>query len=126
MAMFGADWRDPNRYDLILNMAKMSLEGAKRIIMETAKLEEYHPTPISSQAFNDLGLSSRVLATLLASPDLKGSALEVRAERGHVHVKGRVDEGMEYEVVRLVEILPGVIDVTTNVYSVPPEGLLRI
>jgi osmotically-inducible protein OsmY len=94
--------------------------------METAKLAEYQPTPISSQAFNDLGLSSRVLATLLASPDLKGSALEVRAERGHVHVKGRVDEGMEYEVVRLVEILPGVIDVTTNVYSVPPEGLLRI
>jgi cytidylate kinase len=126
MAMFGADWRDHNRYDLILNLANMSREGATRIIMETAKLAEYQPTPISSQAFNDLGLSSRVLAMLLASQDLRGSALEVRAERGHVHVKGRVDEGMKYEVVRLVEILPGVIDLTTDLYSVPPEGVLRI
>ena len=31
MAMFGADWRDPNRYDLILNMAKMTREGAKLV-----------------------------------------------------------------------------------------------
>ena len=27
MAMFGTDWRDPNRYDLILNMGKMRREG---------------------------------------------------------------------------------------------------
>ena len=126
MAMFGADWREPNRYDLILNMGKMRRDGARRVIIEAAQLEEYQPTPASSQAFNDLALGSRVHANLFASRDVRGSALEVRAEGGHVHVKGRVDEGMEYEVVRLVEILPGVIDVTTNVYSVPPEGLLRI
>src|SRR5215472_14037626 len=41
MAMFGADWRDPNRYDLILNMGKMRREGAKRMIIEAAKLDEY-------------------------------------------------------------------------------------
>jgi cytidylate kinase len=27
MALFGADWRDSNRYDLVLNMGKMSREG---------------------------------------------------------------------------------------------------
>jgi len=126
MRMFGADWRDPNRYDLVLNMSKMSREGAKRMIMEAAKLEEYQPTPASNQAFKDLALGSRVLATLLASPDVQGSALEVRADGGHINVKGRVDEGMEYEVVTLVENVPGVINVTTELYSVPPEGALRI
>jgi osmotically-inducible protein OsmY len=124
MAMFGTDWRDPNRYDLILNMGKMRREGAKRLIIEAAKLEEYQPTPASDQAFNDLALGSRVHATLFAAPDLRGSALEVHAQGGHIHIKGRVNQGLKEEVVKLVKTVPGVNKVRTDVYSVPPEALL--
>jgi cytidylate kinase len=125
MAMFGTDWRDPNRFDLILNMSKMSREGAKRVIVEAAKLEEYQPTPASNQAFSDLALGSRVRSTLFASPAVQGSALEVHAEGGHIHVKGRVDQGLEDEVAKLVKNVPGVTKVTTDVYSIPPEGFLE-
>jgi cytidylate kinase len=126
MEMFGADWRDPNRYDLVLNMGKMSREGAKRVIIEAAKLEEYQPTAASNQAFNDLSLGSRVHATLFASPEVGGSALEVRATSGHVHVRGRVGhEALEDEVVKLVKNVPGVTKVTTEIFSVPPEALLE-
>ena len=124
MAMFGTDWRDPNRYDLILNMGKMRREGAKRVIIEAAKLEEYQPTPATNQAFNDLALGSRVHAVLFASPDVRGSSLEVRAQGGHIHVKGRVDQGLEEEVVKLVKNVPGVTNVTTDFYSVPPDAFL--
>ena len=124
MAMFGADWRDPTRYDLILNMGKMRRDGAKRVIIEAAKLEEYQPTPASDQAFNDLALSSRVYATLFASPDVRGLTLEVRAEGGHIHVKGRVDHGLEDKVVTIVKNVPGVTKVTADVYSVPPDAFL--
>jgi Cytidylate kinase-like family/BON domain len=124
MAMFGADWRDPNRFDLILNMSKMSREGAKRVILEAAKLEEYQPTPASTRAFNDLAVGSRVHATLFASPDIQASALEVSAKDGHVHVKGRVDQGLEDEVVERVKNIPGVTRVTTDLYYVPPEAFL--
>lgn len=124
MAMFGADWRDPNRFDLILNMGRIDREGAKRVIIEAAQLQEYQPTAASNQAFNDLALGSRVEATLFASPYLRGSALEVRAKGGHVHVKGRVDQGLEDEVEKLVKNVPGVIKVTTDVYSLPPEAFL--
>jgi cytidylate kinase len=124
MAMFGMDWRDPNRYDLVLNMGKMRREGAKRVILEAAKLDEYQPTPFSDQAFDDLALGSRVYATLFASPDVRGSALEVRADRGHIHVTGRVDQGAEELVVNLVRKVSGVTKVTTDVYSVPPEAFL--
>ena len=65
--MFGTDWHNPNRYDFVLNVGKVGREGAKRIILEAAKLEEYQPTLASNQAFNGLALSSRVLATLLVS-----------------------------------------------------------
>jgi cytidylate kinase len=124
MEMFGADWRDPNRYDLVLNRGKMRREGAKRVIVEAAMLEEFQPTPASIRAFNDLSLGSRVHAALFATPDIKGSALEVSAEGGHIHVKGRIDQGLEDEVAMLVRNVPGVITVTTDLYSVPPETLL--
>ena len=124
MAMFGTDWRDPNRYDLVLNMGKMSREGAKRVIIEAAKLEEYQPTPASTQAFNDLALASRVQATLFASHDVRGSALEVRAEGGHIHVKGMVDYGLEDRVLRIIRNVSGVTKVTSDLYSPPPEGYL--
>jgi osmotically-inducible protein OsmY len=105
-------------------MGKMRREGAKRVIIEAAKLEEFQPTPASEQAFNDLALGSRVHATLIASPDVRGSALEVRAEGGHIHVKGRVGQGLEDEVVNLVKSVPGVTKVITDVFSVPPEAFL--
>ena len=124
MAMFGTDWRDPNRYDLILNMGTMRREGAKRVIVEAAKLDEYQSTPASDQAFNDIALGSRVHAVLFASPDVRGSALEVRADRGHIHVTGRVDQGSEDEVAKLVKNVPGVTNVTTDVYSVTPDAFL--
>jgi hypothetical protein len=126
MAMFGADWRDPNRYDLVINLSRMSRESATRMILDGAQLEDYRATPASHQAFSDLALATRVHATLFASSDVQGLAVEVRADRGHIHIKGRVDQGMEYEVVRLVENVPGVIYVSADLFSVPPEGVLRI
>jgi len=126
MAMFGADWRDPNRYDLVLNLSKMSLEGATRMILEAAQLEEYRATGASIRTFNDFALASRIHATLFASATREGLAVEVRADRGHVHLRGRVEEGLEQQVVRIVESVPGVIQVTTDLYSAPPEGVLRI
>jgi cytidylate kinase len=124
VAMFGTDWNDPNRYDLVLNMGNLSREGATRMIIEAAKLEEYQRSAESSQAFDDIALGCRVHATLFALPDIKGSALEVRATEGHIHVGGRIEQGLEEEVVRIVKIIPGVTDVTRDVYTVPPEAFL--
>jgi cytidylate kinase len=125
MAMFGTDWRDPNRYDLVLNMGKMRREGAGRVIIEAARLEEYQPTTASDQAFKDFALASRVQASLFAAPNIRLSGVEVRAEGGHLYLRGRVDQGLEEEVVKLVKNVPGVIKVTSDLYSAPPEGFLE-
>jgi len=124
MAMFGTDWRDPNRYELVLNMGKLRRDGAKRLITEAAKLEEFQLTPASDQAFKDFTLASRVHASLFAAPNVRGSAVEVRAEGGHIHLNGRVDRGSEDQVVKLVKNVPGVTNVTSDLYSAPPEGFL--
>jgi cytidylate kinase len=125
MAMFGTDWRDPNRYDLVLNMSTVRRQGAKRMIIEAAKLEEYQATPESYQAFNDLSLSSRVQAALIALPDRRGSSLEVRATEGHIHIGGRMEHGSAEELVRMVKIIRGVTDVTTEVRVVSPQAFLE-
>jgi cytidylate kinase len=124
MAMFGVDWRDPNRYDLVLNMGNLGVHGATRLIVEAAKLDEYQPTPASKQAFEDLAITSRVYAMLITSPNVRGSALEVRAEGGHVHVSGRLEHSLlEDEVVRMIRKVPGVTKVTANLYWIPPTEL---
>ena len=121
MAMFGVDWRDSDRYDLVINMGKVGIVSAKRLILEAAKLDEYQPTPASNQAFQDLALTSLVHATLIASPNIRGTVLEVRAQGGHVEVKGRIDhEALEEQLINLVEKIPGVVKVTTNLYVLPP------
>jgi osmotically-inducible protein OsmY len=123
--MFGTDWRDPNRYDLLLNMGKMRRDGAKHLIVEAAKLEEFQLTPTSDQAFKDFALASRVQASLFAARNVRGSGVEVRAEGGHIHLNGRVDQGLAEEVVKLVKDVPGVTKVTSDLYSAPPEGFLE-
>lgn len=115
MAMFAVDWRDPTRYDLVLNLGHMSLESAKRIIVEAAQLEEYQPTAISEQQFEDLSLAARVNASLGASPECSGWAFNVRAESGHVYISVIDQTGVSHtQVVKVAEKVPGVNQVTTD------------
>jgi cytidylate kinase len=123
MSMFGTDWRDPNRYDLVLNLGGMSLESAKRLILEAAKLEEYQITASSEQHFQDLSLGVRVQAELVTALDLRISGFEVQARSGHVHISGVLQFWMsEPEIVRVVEKVPGVTKVTTDLVVLPSDN----
>jgi osmotically-inducible protein OsmY len=53
-------------------------------------------------------------------------AVELRAEDGHIHVKGTVAQGLEAQLIKLVKRLPGVTQVTADLYSAPPEGFLQL
>jgi osmotically-inducible protein OsmY len=120
--MFGADWRDPSRYDLVLNLGQMTLESAKRLIVEAARLEDYQPTASSERQFQDLSLSARVHAVLITSQEFRGSILDVRAQNGHVHVSGNLQFWVsEEQVVRTVEKVSGVTKVTTDLGDIPLE-----
>lgn len=122
LSMFGADWRDPARYDLVLNLGQMNVESAKRLIVEAAKLEDYQPTASSERQFQNLSLSSRVHAVLITSREFRGSIFDVRAENGHVHISGNLQFWVsEAEVTRAVERVPGVSKVTTDLGDIPLE-----
>ncbi len=121
-AVFGADWRDPGRYDIVLNIAQMTLETAARLIVDAARGEEYQPTAESEQAFQNLTISARVQATLITSPKMRNLAVNVRADRGSVYLSGvLVQPDLEEEITRLVEKVPGVKEVVAEFESPPIE-----
>jgi len=116
LALFGTDWRDPSRYDLALNMGQMSLDVATHLIVEVVRHEDYRPTAASEQDFQNLSLAVRVQAELMMSPRLRN--FNVRAEQGQVHVAGVLTQSVsEQEIIRLIERVPGVAKVVTDIKS---------
>ncbi len=114
-AMFGSDWRDPTRYDLVLNLANMSLEAARHVIVEVARLGQYQPTAASEQDFQNLTLSTRVEGALMMAPAYRNLPISVRADRGQVHMSGVLTGPVsEHEIIRQIEGVPGVTKVVTD------------
>jgi len=121
-ALFGADWRDPTRYNLVLNVAEMSLEAVRHLIVEAARLEEYHPTVDSMQDFLNLSLTIRVQATLMRSPRLRNLIINVLAEQGQVWVLGLIPIS-KHEITELLLEVPGVTNVVTEFVNNPVAAL---
>ena len=121
-AVFGHDWRDPGRYDMVLNIAQMTLETAAHLIVEAARREDYQPTASSKQAFQDLTVTARVQAALVVAPKTRHLTINVRAERGEVTLSGILAQSeLEQEIVRLVKGIPGVTRVVAEFESPPIE-----
>jgi cytidylate kinase len=120
--LFKIDWRDPTRYDFVLNTARMSVETAARFIAEVSQRLEYQPTAESLEAIRDLTVNARVQAILITSPDIRLADLEVRTKHGEVQVSGiLISAGLERIIVEEVKKVPGVLAVKTHFVVTPPE-----
>jgi cytidylate kinase len=120
MAMFGADWRDPSRFDLVVNLGRMSVTAAKHLIYEMARFPDYQMTPASKQAFEDFALTARVKAVLAMASDLPRSRLDIKASRGKVTVSGSIPNWLSEEsVVSRIRQISGVRDVDADIVAVP-------
>jgi len=118
--MFGTDWRDPSRYDLVVNLGYMSLATAQRLIVEAAHAPEYQMTPASKQAFENFALSSRVHATLALSQELSHARVEVKANGGDISVSGTIPEWIsEQQVVAQIQKIPGIKNVRADLTTLP-------
>jgi cytidylate kinase len=109
---FGIDWQDPRRYDLLLNLARTSLDEAGQKVAEWAKRPEFQPTPASDQALQDLTVKARVEAALAVNEASRSVILNIFAKQGTVYAWGPLpDFGAEREVLRVIEGVEGVRDV---------------
>ena len=121
-AIFGADWRDASRYDLVLNAGQMTIDTLARLIEDAAARPEYQKTAESAQAFADLSLTSRVQAALIVSPKTRNLNVRVRAAGGVVHVSGILTQpALQEEIVSVAREVPGTTEVETDFESPPVE-----
>ena len=104
--LFKINWRDPTRYDILLNTARTSVETAAQTIALVSQRAEYRPTLESLQAMRDLATTAGVEAVLLAT-DLRIANLEVESHCGEVHISGIiVAEGIKKTVVATIRKIP--------------------
>jgi hypothetical protein len=125
--LFKIDWRDPTRYDIVLNTARLSVETAARIIADVSQRAAYQPTAKSLQALKDLTLTAGVEAALIASSKLHISNLKVEACCGEVHISGMIlAEDVKEIAVDMIRKLPDVTGVNTHfAIRAPDEYLYR-
>lgn len=121
-AMFGTDWRDASRYDMVVNLGYMSLETACRLIVEAARAPDYQVTATSSRAFEDFALKSRVHASLLLGGELAQARVEIDAREGEVSVSGTIPDWVsEEQIVEKIKKLPGVKRVRSDLTNLSPS-----
>ena len=126
MAMFGTDWRDPSRYDLVINLGYMSLATAAGLIVKAAHSPDYQMTDESKLAFENFALASRVHATLALGNDLSHGRIEIKATQGEVVVSGTIPDWLtEAHIVATVQKIPGVKNVKSDLVNLSPSlGLM--
>jgi cytidylate kinase len=113
--LYGIEWGDPNLYDVVLNLERLSIEGACETLMRMTALPEFHVTPQSERALQDLTLSSRVWAALAKNELTRKLAVKVTAEGGCVTVEGSVGSQ------KVVEAIPEVVQQVEGVREVRCE-----
>ena len=119
MSLFGHDWHDPTRYQLVLNL-NMGAEAASQVISNTARLAAFAETPASKQSLEDLALARKTQTTLLRSELYRNLPIDVKAHNGMVTVSGMVASPTTVEgVVEAIKAIPDVAEVTAKLVVVP-------
>jgi cytidylate kinase len=121
---FGVDWEDPARYDLVLNMDKLSVNLAVSTVLHLIRSPEI--SEASAEAIRTLGmlaLASRAEAALSEATLGHGFAASLSvsvAEPGKIRVSGNVEtEGNKAEAEHVLRAVKGV-DAVENAIQVIP------
>jgi len=72
MVMFDTDWRDPSRYDRVVNPGPMTADETTHMIVETIKLPGCQPTGLSPERLQDIVPAIQVYAILITVDKLMG------------------------------------------------------
>jgi cytidylate kinase len=107
---FHEDWLNPQLYDLILNMDKLSVEAAVKMVVDAAKSEEIKACGIDSvTALGKLSLHRKIESALLEAGAMTPYLFVEVEDMDSVRVYGMITSPDEKE--RVEGILKGIKDV---------------
>jgi CMP/dCMP kinase len=121
---FGVDWEDPTRYDLVLNMDKLSVEMAVNTMTQMVRSPGFAEASAEAiRSLETLALTSRVEAALIEATFGQGfvSSLSVTiVAPGEVRVSGNVEsEEKKAKAERVLRAVRGVESVENAIHVVP-------
>lgn len=118
--LFDVEWDDPNLYDVVLNLSRVSLDTACEIVARLTEQDGFKTTVESRRAMENLTLASRVRATLARDSRTRGFDLKVVAEDGSVTITGESHLLSLPETIRAVATqVEGVKEVRTKIVCPP-------
>lgn len=121
---FGVDWEDPTRYDLVLNMDKLSVALAVSTVLHMIRSPEISEASADAvQTLGMLALASRAEAALSEATLGHGFAASLSvsvAEPGKIRVSGNVEsEANKAQAESVLRSVKGVDSVENAIQVVP-------
>ena len=126
---FGVDWEDPTRYDLVLNMDKLSVNLAVSTVLHMVRSPEMSEASTEAiKALETMALASRAEAALIEATFGHGFVASLSVSvvgPGKVLVSGNVDsEGRKAEAENVLRSVKGVESVENAIQVVPLQSSL--
>lgn len=122
--LYNVDWLDPSLYDLVINVAGVSVESACEIVICALNQQEFKDFPGKQKMIEDFVLASRVKVQLATHERTKGLELEIAAQEGVVRITGRVlmggifswggKESIRNDLIEVAKTVPGVQKVAVS------------
>jgi osmotically-inducible protein OsmY len=114
--LYGIEWGDSSQYDVVLNLERMSIDGASSAIASMAQLDDFKVTPQSQKSFEDLKVTSGVWAALVKDERTRAASVQVTANSGVVTITGKASAGKVVDAIPVVAgQVPGVKEVKNEV-----------
>lgn len=113
--LYGIDTRDPDLYDMLLHIDRLTVDDAVDIILNTIKKPSFNTTDKSRQMINNLALAARIEAKLIN----EFPAIKVAADNGNIiaDLKGNFEKNEEIilQIEKAVKKMEGVATVQINI-----------
>lgn len=118
--LYDVDWLDPSLYDLVINIASISVDSACEIVISALNQPEFREFPEKQRMIDDFVLASRVKVQLATHERTRSwLELEVVAEQQVVKITGRAlmgggifywrgEDRVRDELIEVVKAVPGV------------------
>lgn len=106
--LYGADWRDPSLYDLVVNLDHLDVASAGDLIAAVLERPEYRNTPEHLAAYKDFALGLRVRAELTFHSSFNAEDVEVEVKDGAVKLTGDAFQARRKAITEFVKKLDGV------------------
>jgi CBS domain-containing protein len=113
--IFDADVNDPDLYDLVVNLEKVSLATAANLIADVVEGRDGRPSGETMREFRDFALAKKIKAELFFNSPFGPDVARVSVRNGEVHVSGdRAFDDAREKIIEFVGTIPGVQKIHTD------------